>query len=118
MYQLKQTRKIVALILIVLAATFSIASPARADEEAIQYIKATLDGEIVFVENSHTSKNIAVTVSVVESAPRGDGGGVEVVGRKSFDIIVEPESGRNIFDAAPRATKTYYTVKVESARFK
>jgi len=56
---LKQTRKIVALILIVLAGTFSIASPARADEEAREYITVESIGKDRYgVTNKHTSKRI------------------------------------------------------------
>lgn len=59
MYQLKQTRKILGLILIVLAATFSIASPARADEEARDYITVEESNSTHYVvTNKHTSKRI------------------------------------------------------------
>ena len=70
MYQLKQTRKILGLILIVLAATFSIASLARAAEpiartiEPIHYISATLAGEYVNVKNTHTTKEISGLISI------------------------------------------------------
>ena len=109
MYPLKQTRKILGLILIVLAATFSIASPARADEEARGYITVEESNKTHYVvTNKHTSKRIIGRVE----AQSGTGDQYSLI---DTDVVR--------FDLQPGASKRFRVkenalVTVRSAEFK